>query len=162
MRSPAARIGTAALLAGLGMVFPGAGARAADRCTFLKPIGGDGTTPIVSKRVGRGKLLGQTNWNTDFIVDRPYAYYLLYFTANSSDPSATYPLEGHQKFSDGSSMRLFSERISPPIGKGKRYGPFRAVPGKRTSQINFKIGASSDPGALGFSYRISVQGCNRR
>jgi len=26
--------------------------------------------------------------------------------------------------------------------------------------MNFKIGASNDPEALGFSYRISVQGCN--
>jgi hypothetical protein len=26
--------------------------------------------------------------------------------------------------------------------------------------MNFKVGASSDPGSLGFSYRISVQGCN--
>jgi hypothetical protein len=55
---------------------------------------------------------------------------------------------------------MFSETISPPIGTGKEYGPFPAVPGKQASQMNFKIGASSDPGALGFSYRISVQGCN--
>jgi hypothetical protein len=39
------------------------------------------------------------------------------------------------------------------------FGPFASVPGKQTSQINFKVGASSDPNALGFSYRISVQGC---
>jgi hypothetical protein len=25
--------------------------------------------------------------------------------------------------------------------------------------MNFKVGASDDPNALGFSYRISVQGC---
>jgi hypothetical protein len=43
-------------------------------CRYLQPIG-SGNTPIVSKQVGPGRLLGKTNWNTDFIVDRPYASY---------------------------------------------------------------------------------------
>jgi hypothetical protein len=49
--------------------------------------------------------------------------------------------------------------MNPPIGTGKMFGPFAAVPGKQASQMNFKVGASDDPNALGFSYRISVQGC---
>jgi hypothetical protein len=36
----------------------------------------------------------------------------------------------------------------------------QAVPGKTVSQVNFKIGASADQAATGFTYRISVQGCN--
>ena len=40
------------------------------------------------------------------------------------------------------------------------FGPVQAVPGKQAKQMNFKVGASNDPGALGFSYRVSVQGCN--
>jgi hypothetical protein len=40
------------------------------------------------------------------------------------------------------------------------FGPFAAVPGKRTKLMNFRVGSSSQPAALGFSYRISVQGCN--
>jgi hypothetical protein len=39
------------------------------------------------------------------------------------------------------------------------FGPFPAIAGKQAIQMNFKVGASSDPAALGFSYRISVQGC---
>jgi len=35
-------------------------------CTFLQPIGGDGTTPIVKQAGDRAKLLRKTNWNTDF------------------------------------------------------------------------------------------------
>ena len=132
---------------------------AAPRCEFLQPIGGNGTTPIVSKRVGPGTLLGKPNWNTDFIVARPYSSYRFFFTANSSDPAAQYPVQGYMKFSDGSNLQLVSESINPPIGQGKMYGPFPAVPGKLASQMNFKIGASGDPGAVGFSYRISVQGC---
>ena len=137
-----------------------AGAQAQPRCTFLQPIGGNGMTPIVAKTVGRGKLIGQTNWWTDFIVDRPYSSFKYFFTANSSDPKAQYPVEGFMKFSDGTNLQLFNVMMSPPIGTGREFGPFLAVPGKQTSQISFKVGASNDPGALGFSYRISVQGCN--
>ena len=141
-------------------VVAGAPTQAAPMCTFLQPIGGNGATPIVSKQVGRGKLLGRTNWNTDFIVDRPYDSYKFFFTANSSSGSAQYPVTGYLKFSDGTNLQVFNEIMSPPIGTGRMFGPFPAIPGKQTSQTNFKIGASDDPGALGFSYRISVQGCS--
>ena len=43
---------------------------------------------------------------------------------------------------------------------GRMFGPFQQVPGKRISQVNFRIGANKDPKATGFSYRISVQGCH--
>jgi hypothetical protein len=143
-----------------------AGVAHAETCTFLQPIGGDGSTNIVSKQVGPpkvlplGMLLGRTNWNTDFIVDKPYSTYKFFFTANSSDGNATYPVEGFMKFTDGSSMQVINEQMSPPIGTGRMFGPFPAVPGKQASQMNFKVGTSSDPEATGFSYRISVQGCN--
>jgi len=149
----------AGLILGLSVALAPATVSAAPLCVFLTPIGGNCTTPIVSKQVGRGHLLGKTNWNTDFIVDRPYRTYKFFFTANSSEPSAKYPVSGFMKFTDDTSLQVFNETISPPIGTGREYGPFPAVPGKQASQMNFKIGASSDPGALGFSYRISVQGC---
>jgi hypothetical protein len=63
------------------------------------------------------------------------------------------------KFSDGSNLEVINTQMNPPIGTGKMFGPFAAVPGKQASQMNFKVGASDDPNALGFSYRISVQGC---
>jgi hypothetical protein len=136
-----------------------AGSVSAETCTFLQPIGGNGTTPIVSKSVGRGKLIGKTNWNTDFIVNQPYSSYKFFFTANSSDANAQYPVEAFMKFTDGSSLQVVNTQMNPPIGTGKMFGPFPAVAGKRAAQMNFKVGASNDPGALGFSYRISVQGC---
>ena len=63
------------------------------------------------------------------------------------------------KFSDGSNLQVINTSMNPPMGTGKMFGPFAAVPGKQATQMNFKVGASSDPNALGFSYRISVQGC---
>ncbi len=133
-------------------------AQAQPVCTFLLPLGG-GADPVVAKRVGPGRLLGRTNWNTDFIVDRPFSSYRFFFTATSTDP-ATYPVRGYMRFTDGASLRLFDVTISPPEGTGRMFGPFPAIPGRRTSLMNFRIGSSSQPGALGFSYRISVQGCN--
>ncbi len=134
-------------------------ASAAAKCTFLQPVGGNGATPIVSKSVGRGKLIGKTNWNTDFFVTQPYRSYKFFFTANSSDANAQYPVAGFLKFSDGSNLQVINTLMNPPMGTGKMFGPFAAIPGKQITQVNFKVGASNDPGALGFSYRISVQGC---
>ncbi|MFM7648356.1 MAG: hypothetical protein ACKO50_09875 [Cyanobium sp.] len=147
-------------LCGAALQLSGATGGRAETCVFLNPIGGDGTSPIVAKTVGRSKLIGQTNWWTDFIVDRPYNTYKFFFTANSSDPKAQYPVEGFMKFSDNTDLQLFNVTMSPPIGTGKMFGPYQQVPGKQIGQISFKVGASNDPGALGFSYRISVQGCN--
>lgn len=142
-----------------------AAAEAMPRCSFLSPIGSNSASPIVSKSVGAAKVtpfgmaFGRTNWNTDFTVDQPYSSYKFFFTANSSDPNAQYPVQGYMKFSDGSSLQVINESMNPPIGTGKMFGPFPAIPGKMATQMNFKVGASNDPGALGFSYRISVQGC---
>ena len=148
-----------ALTAALAAALFSPGTARAETCSFLQPIGGDGNSPIVSKSVGRGKLIGRTNWNTDFIVDQPYSSYKFFFTANSSDPNAQYPVVGFMKFTDGSNLQVIDSLMNPPIGTGRMFGPFPAVQGKQASQMNFKVGASNDPGALGFSYRISVQGC---
>lgn len=143
----------------LGAALWGGSAGAATICTFLQPIGGNGSSSIVSKSVGRGKLIGKTNWNTDFFITQPYTSFKFFFTANSSDAQAQYPVEGNMKFSDGSSLQMFNALMNPPMGTGKMFGPFVSVPGKQATQMNFKVGASNDPAALGFSYRISVQGC---
>ena len=131
-------------------------------CTFLTPVGGG--EPIVRKKVERpkgliGKAVGRTNWNTDFVVDQPYRSFKLFFTADSSD-STSYPIQAFLKFSDGSNSKVADEQLLPPVGTGRMFGPFQQVAGKSVSQVNFRIGANDDPTATGFSYRISVQGCN--
>ena len=64
-------------------------------CTFLQPVGGD--EKIVKKKVERpkglvGNAVGRTNWNTDFVVDRSYKSFKLFFTADSLD-STSYPIQ---------------------------------------------------------------------
>ena len=138
-------------------------------CTFLMPIGGNGDVPkpyIVKKRVERpkgliGKAVGRTNWNTDFVVNQPYASYKLFFTADSTDNNpGSYPIEAFLKFSDGSNLKVVEEFMKPPTGTGAQFGPLAAPSGKAVSQVNFRIGSNNDPGATGFTYRISVQGCD--
>ena len=134
-------------------------------CTFLMPIGGNGDGPkpyIVKKRVQRNKaFIGRTNWNTDFVVNQPFASYKLFFTADSTDNNpGSYPIEAFLKFADGSNLKVVDEFMKPPTGTGAQFGPLMAPSGKAVSQVNFRIGANNDPGATGFSYRISVQGCD--
>ena len=133
-------------------------ARAQQTCRFLMPLGGGGE-PVVSKRIGPDRLLGRTNWNTDFIVDAPFRSYRFFFTSASSE-RATFPVAGFMRFTDGSSLQVINETPTFEPGTGRMFGPFAAVPGKRTKLMNFRVGSSSKPAALGFSYRISVQGCN--
>jgi hypothetical protein len=132
----------------------------AQTCQFLAPVGGNGTTNIVTKTIGAGNPLpfSRPNWNTDFFVTEPYNSYKLFFTANSS-VSATYPIQGYLKFTDGSNLQVINESYAPQVGTGRQWN-VQAVPGKTVSQVNFKIGASADQAATGFTYRISVQGCN--
>ena len=138
-------------------------------CSFLMPVGGNGNGPkpyIVKKQVERpkglvGRAVGRTNWNTDFVVNQPYKSFKLFFTADSTDGNpGAYPIEAYLKFTDGSNLRVVQESMKPPTGTGAQFGPFTVPSGKAVGQVNFKIGANNDPGATGFSYRISVQGCN--
>jgi len=140
----------ASTLAQPGMVW-------AQTCQFLAPVGGNGVTPIVTKTISPGNPLGRPNWNTDFFVTRPYSSYKLFFTADSS-VSATYPVQAYLKFTDGSSLRVFNDNITPKPGTGGGI-VVPVVPGKEVSQVNIKVGASSNMAATGFTYRVSVQGC---
>lgn len=130
----------------------------AQSCQFLAPVGGNGVTPVVTKTISPGNPFGRPNWNTDFFVTQPYGSYKFFFTADSS-VSATYPIQGYLKFTDGSSLQVINESYAPQMGSGREWS-VQAVPGKTVSQLNFKIGASADQAATGFTYRISTQGCN--
>lgn len=115
-------------------------------------------SPIVTRTISLGSPVpfGRPNWNTDVFVTQPYGSDKLFFTANSCD-SATYPIEAHLKFSDGSNLQVVNESFTPKRGTG-RNGAIPTTPSKSVSQVNVKIGTSADA-ATGFSYRISVQGC---
>lgn len=64
------------------------------------------------------------------------------------------------KFTHGDNLRVVQGLLIPPIGTGRMFGTFTLPQGKQVSQVNFKIGAGSDPTSTGISYRISVRGSN--
>jgi hypothetical protein len=127
-------------------------------CRFLKPIGGAAES-VVQKRIGPDMPVGRTNWNTDFAVDRTFASYRLNFQSASTG-QATFPLALFLVFTDGSNLQLVNSNLSLAPQQQRRFGPFPAVPGKRTSRVNVRVGSSAMPGSTGFSYRVSVEGCN--
>ena len=155
---PFSRPALAATLVACGTLTPLVQPTQAQTCEFLSPVGGDGVTNIVRKTIGPGNPFGRPNWNTDFFVTRSYGSFKFFFTADSS-VSATYPIQGYLKFTDGSNLQVINESFAPQLGTGRMWGPFPAIPGKTVSQLNFKIGASGDQAATGFTYRISAQGC---
>jgi hypothetical protein len=148
------------LAAALGAtVLVGVGSGAAQAlCRSLMPIGGGGV-PVVEKRISADRLVGRTNWNTDFTVDRSFSSYRVNFQSASTG-RGTFPVGVFLRFTDGSSLQVVNENVTLDPGKRRIFGPFPAVPGKRTSQVNVRVGSSAMPGSTGFSYRVSVEGCN--
>jgi hypothetical protein len=122
------------------------------------PIGGSGK-PMVQKRISADRLLGRTNWNTDFVVDRSYASYRINFQSASTG-QGTFPVAAFLRFTDGSNLQVVNDNLTLEPAQKRVLGPFPAVPGKRTNQVNVRVGSSAMPGSTGFSYKVSVEGCN--
>lgn len=149
-----------ALLAGLllgGVALLPSPGLARPVCRFLMPIGGSGE-PTVQKRISADRLVGRTNWNTDFAVDRSYRSYRVNFQSVSTD-RGTFPLAVFLRFTDGSNLQVVNDTLTLDPQQSRRLGPFSAVPGKRTSLVNVRVGSSAMPKSTGFSYRVSVEGC---
>ena len=131
-RSALTAVGFAAATLASPALFPASGL--AQTCQFLSPVGGNGVINIVTKTIGPGNPLGRPNWNTDFFVTRPYSFFKLFFTADSS-VSATYPVQAYLKFTDGSNLQVFNANITPEPGTGGgRVVP--AVPGKQIGRAH--------------------------
>jgi hypothetical protein len=153
-------LSSAATLVAASLALSTAGpiAKAQAQCRFLKPIGG-GAEPWVQKRISPDRVVGSTNWNTDFVVDRGFASYRVNFQSLSTG-RGTFPLAVFLRFTDGSNLQLLNQNPSLEPQETRRFGPFPSVAGKRSSLVNVKVGSSRMPGSTGFSYRVSVEGCN--
>lgn len=145
------------------LVLVGGEGAARAQCRSLMPIGGGGQPEVVKRisadRLGLVGLVGRTNWNTDFAVDRSFASYRINFQSASTS-RGTFPVAAFLRFTDGSNLQVVNENPTLEPGERRTFGPFPAVPGRRTSKVNVRVGSSAMPGATGFSYRVSVEGCN--
>ena len=159
---PAAGSGASALGASVSLaatvVFAAGSGAAQAQCRFLMPIGGGGE-PVVQKRISPDRLVGRTNWNTDFVVDRSYASYRINFHSASTG-RGTFPVAAFLRFTDDTNLQVVNENLSLEPAQKRVFGPFPSVPGKRTNQVNVRVGSSAMPGSTGFSYKVSVEGCD--
>jgi hypothetical protein len=114
---------------------------------------------VVDKRISPDGLLRRTNWNTDFAVDRTYASYRINLQSASSE-RGVFPIAAFLRFTDNTDLRVVNENRSLEPQQQVVFGPFPAVPDKRTNQVNVRVGATAMPRSTGFSYRVSVEGCN--
>ena len=147
-----------AVSVGAALLFGSATDAALGQCRSLIPIGGGGV-PVVEKRISGDRIVGRTNWNTDFVVDRSFSSYRVNLQSASTG-RGVFPLGVFLRFTDGSHLQVVNENLTLDPGQRRAFGPFPAVPGKRTSLVNVRVGSSTMPGSTGFSYRISVEGCN--
>jgi hypothetical protein len=127
-------------------------------CQFLMPIQGGGE-PVVEKRISPDGLLRRNNWNTDFAVDRSYASYRINLQSASTE-RGVFPISAFLRFTDNTDLRVVNENRSLEPEQQVVFGPFPAVPDKRTNQVNVRVGATTMPRSTGFSYRVSVEGCD--
>jgi hypothetical protein len=148
---------TVLLAVALGLTAGGGAAQAS--CTSLIPIGGGGE-PVVQKRISPpGGLFSRSNWNTDFAVKRSFASYRIHLESASSD-RGVFPVAAFLRFTDNTDIRLVNENVTLEPQQRRSFGPFPAVPGRRTNVVNVRVGATTMPGSTGFSYRVSVEGCD--
>jgi hypothetical protein len=146
------------LLAFSGLLLSADAGGALASCRFLMPIEGGGE-PVVQKRISPDGLVRRTNWNTDFAVDRAYASYRINLQSASTE-RGVFPVAAFLRFTDNTDLRVVNENRTLEPEQAHTFGPFPAVPGKRTNQVNVRVGATTMPRSTGFSYRLSVEGCN--
>ena len=114
-----------------------------------------GGEPVVQKRISPDGLFRRNNWNTDFAVDRNYASYRINLQSASTE-QALFPTSAFLRFTDNSDLRVVNENRTLQPEQRHVFGPFPADPGRRTNQVNVRVGATKMPASTGFSYRVSV------
>jgi hypothetical protein len=124
----------------------------AQTCEPLPVLGS--TSTEVNKTVSPpGLLLVNTNWNTDFVADGSYDYFLVNFTSESGE---TYDVDVNLKYPDDSVDSAYSIREGTfPEGETVVIEASSRV-ASDPYQVNLRVGGIY---AEGNTYSASVSGC---
>lgn len=150
------------LIGTLAFVLTAVTPAAAQTCTPLAVVAGDGTS--VTKRVSppnagtipKVPVGFRGNWDTDFAVPGGMRFNQYVATIQSeSTEDANFKVKMFLKYSDGTADRIFDDNVSLTPGESREItgrprendGPF---------QVNLNVGGVD---ALGQSYTLSVLGC---
>ncbi|MEL7054039.1 MAG: hypothetical protein AAFV85_27615 [Cyanobacteria bacterium J06634_6] len=124
----------------------------AQSCTPLTVVDSEETE--VTKTVSLpGILFTRSNWDTDFVVGRPYNYFVVTFESLGGNP---YDIDVFLKYPDGSFDASYHARErSIPANE-----PFTITAESRVSsdpyQVNLRVGGITSEGN---TYTASVAGC---
>jgi len=125
----------------------------AQTCTPLAVVEGNGDTSVTKTVTLPGALFIDSNWNTDFVVNIPYSYYVATVDSQSGNP---YDVQVFLKYPDGSADESYSAEnlsIDPDVPL-----VITAEPRARTNpfQVNLEVGGLNAEGNV---YTAYVSGC---
>lgn len=137
----------------------------ADACEPLSPTYRSDSSRVVTEKIGPTNSPGPTG-NTFFLMPQPYKYVIVHLNPTSSDVG-TYLVKLITRYTDDTIYEPVVQTIVPKAGGNYTWGPLAvmpsAVPGdKIANMFNVKVqeNYALNPEAKGFSYTVSVDGCN--
>ncbi|HSE50330.1 MAG TPA: transporter substrate-binding domain-containing protein [Terriglobales bacterium] len=136
------------------------------KCELLPPSHRSDDTKVVTERIGpREGALGPTG-NTYFLMPRAYKYVMVHLQPMSSDV-APYLVKLITRYADDTIYEPVVETIYPKAGSPQDWGPLEVMPRevpdeKIGNMFNVKVQSNYalEPRATGFSYTVSVEGCD--
>jgi len=139
---------------------------AQQKCELLPPNYRTDDSKVATEKVGPKDALGPTG-NTYFFLPREYRYAKVRIEPQTSD-SASYTVKLIARYSDDTIYEPVVATIYPKAGMPLTWGPIELKPagrvpkGKVVDMFNVKVQSNYalHPAATGFTYKVSVAGCD--
>lgn len=135
------------------------------KCEQLLPSYRTDDTRVVTDKIAPAGANAPTG-NTFFMMRRPVKYVIVHLTPLTSD-TAPYAVKLITRYTDDTLYEASVELLHPEAGNAVTWGPLPTKPAKVPASkiadvFNVKVQENylMDPQAKGFSYTLSVDGCN--
>jgi polar amino acid transport system substrate-binding protein len=137
----------------------------ADACVPLTPSFRSDSSRVVMEKIGPNDSESPTG-NTYFLMPHEFKYVIVHLNPTSSDVG-TYVVKLIARYTDDTIYEPVVEAIVPKANGNYTWGPLSVMPpavprDKIADMFNVKVqeNYALNPGAKGFSYTVSVDGCN--
>ena len=135
------------------------------KCEALPPVfRSDSSSKVIQEKIGPDE--GSPTGNSFFMINPPAKYLVVRLTPTTSD-SAAYPVKIITRYTDDTIFEPVMEAIVPQAGVPFVWGPLEVrpaeVPRDKVGDIvmvKVQENYALQPDAKGFSYTLSVEGCN--
>lgn len=136
------------------------------KCQLLPPWFRSDDTKVVTEKIAPKGALGPTG-NTYFFLPRPFKYVMVRLTPLTSDVGS-YTVKLIARYTDDTIYEPVVQGIVPQANTPLTWGPLEVKPsfapkGKIPDAFNVKVqeNYAYEPAAKGFSYTVSVEGCDQ-